>query len=113
MQLTRIPAWTLCAGFGFLVCWLILRLVPALAALSLQFGLSLLGLSIAFIAYGVGYHMAINMGHWREVRKSERDDLAVLSGRMRFRRRKKLHPGLPGRMPESAAEEKDVFDALD
>ena len=119
LQLCRIPVWTLRAGLGFLGCWLVLCLLGSLRMLSnvtdlaLQFGPVLLGLGVAFTAYGMVYHVAINMAHWREVREGDHEGQMVLSGRKRFERRKELPAGPGGGRDERGEEEAGVFDALD
>jgi hypothetical protein len=107
------------SGVSFLGCWLILallgsvRILHSVTDLAVLFAPVFLGLGIAFVLYGIGYHVAINMAHWKEVREDEQEDQAILSGRKRFERRKNLHPGLPTTKLEATEEEPGVFDALD
>lgn len=95
MQLSRFPLWGIGCGLFFLACWVVLiglasfGLPAAIAWTVLQLGPVCLVLGIAFIVFGMLYHLAVNVGYWRELRDDEHEGRVILSGRKRFERRKK------------------------
>ncbi|BCX47499.1 hypothetical protein HAHE_14070 [Haloferula helveola] len=106
-------------GTGFLACWVVLALLASLhvpqatSGVCVVLGPVFFGLGVAFLLYGAGYHLAINLGYWREVREDEHEGQAVLSGRKRFDRTKKLPLGMPGPKEVTPEDETGVFDDLD
>jgi len=108
LQLSEIPVWMLRAGMSFLGFWLIMALLgsawmhPTAADLAPGFEPVLPGLGVAFTLYGIAFHVAINMAHWRQVREGDHEAQVTLSGRKRFERRKELRVGLRCRRREAA-----------
>lgn len=95
LQLWRLPVRGIGAGLFLFGCGLSmaglasLGLSPGLTGVALQLGPVFLGLGTAFVVFGLGFHLAINFGYWREIRDDEREGQVILSGRKRFERRKK------------------------
>lgn len=103
LQLSQIPVWMLRAGLSFLGFWLVMALLgspwmhPAEVDLALGLEPVFLGLGVAFTLYGIAFHIAINIAHWRQVRVDDHEAQVMLSGRKRFERRKEPHAGRRGR----------------